>query len=162
MRTIIIILITTSIIISCSSKNKKVKLKEFNYYPNTEKVTSTKSLYKYYLIENAPKDNIKLRKLTDKYSDSIMTYKLNDSLKSVIVMYFTEKNKFWMVNVDESYYGESYGPEDYYNPRRAEYDYRLNSNGDIWLERIIYENETRTIIPRISFIENKKLKITNE
>ncbi len=72
-------------------------------------------------------------------------------------MYYTDKNKFWLVNVNENYYGEGYGPEDYYNPRRAEYDYRLSTKGEIWLERIIYENETKKVIPKISFIENKKL-----
>ncbi|GAA4296815.1 hypothetical protein GCM10023163_17130 [Aestuariibaculum suncheonense] len=137
-------------------------MKEFKHYPNTEKVTSSRSIFKHYFIENAPKNNLKLRKLTDKYSDSIMTYKLSDSLKSIIIMYYTDKNKFWLVNVNENYYGEGYGPEDYYNPRRAEYDYRLSTKGEIWLERIIYENETKKVIPKISFIENKKLEKKHE
>ena len=164
-RNILVLLILT-LTFSCKEKNQRIYLKEFKHYPNTLKTTKHKNnyyfLHNYYFIENAPKNNHKLKLLTDKFSDSLMNYKLNDSLKSVTLIFFTDKESIWTSKIDENYYGEGYRPEDYYNPRRAEYSYRLDKNNNTWLEKIIYENETKKVIPKISFIEKKKLEKKNE
>lgn len=165
MKKVTFLFFASFVFISCSTSIENPSLIEFTHFPNNEITTKNKNsyfLFNNYFIENAPRDNDQLRKLTDKYSDSLMKYNLNDSLHSVTFFFFTNKEGIWSKNIDESYYTEGYGPEDYYNPRRAEYSYRLDSKGNIRLEKIIYENETRKVIPKVSFIETTKLKNKNE
>lgn len=147
------IFIIASIFFACTQKNTLPEYKEFKNYPNDNRINSDGSLFQYYFIENAPKDNEKLRLYTDKITKELMTYNFNDTLKRVTFIFFTDRESFFW-GTDENYHSNSSGIEDYNNPRRAEYSYSLDKKNKIWLSTTIYENK-RASIPPIVYIKSK-------
>jgi hypothetical protein len=90
--------------ISCDSVKTKPEYLEFENYPNTDRVTETSSMYKYYFIKNAPADNENLRAHTDKLAFKLMNFTLNDSIKKITFFFFTHKPNFLLGIIDENYY----------------------------------------------------------
>jgi len=150
------ICICASILFACTSKNILPEYKEFRNYPNENRVNHNGSVFQYYFIKNAPKDNDELRLYTDKVVKELMVYKFNDTLKRVSFFFFTDRESvFW--GVDESYHSNRSGVEDYNNPRRAEYSCYLDKKNKIRLITTIYKNE-RASIPSIIYSKSKIIK----
>jgi len=148
-------LILFILFISCDFIKSSPECLEFENYPNTNRVTETKSMYKYYFIKNAPDNNEELRVYTDNLVYKLMNYKLNDSLKKITYFFFTEKKfgLFWGP-IDENYSSEGPTVEDHNNPRRAEFTFSINEEKEVWLSTTIYKNE-RTVLPSIVYSKRK-------
>ncbi|WP_445748636.1 hypothetical protein [Polaribacter sp.] len=147
-------LILFILFISCDFIKSSPECLEFENYPNTDRVTETKSMYKYYFIKNAPDNNEELRVYTDKLTFELMDYVLNDSVNSVTFFFFTDKPGFLWGIVDENYSSEGPTVEDHNNPRRAEYTFSINEEKEVWLSTTIYKNE-RTVLPSIVYSKRK-------
>jgi hypothetical protein len=103
--------------ISCDSVKTKPEYLEFENYLNTDRVTETNSIYKYYFIKNAPENNEKLIEYTDNLVYKLINYKLKDSVKTITFFFFTEKNfGFFWGPIDVNYHSNSSGVEDANNP----------------------------------------------
>lgn len=141
--------------ISCNFLKSTPECFEFKNYPNTDRVTETQSMFKYYFIKNAPENNEEFRKYTDELVYQLMNYKLNDSVKSITFFFFTEKKfGFFWGPIDVNYHSDGSGVEDHNNPRRAEYTFSINKQKEVWLSTTIYKNE-RTVLPSIEYSKRK-------
>lgn len=115
------------------------------------------SIYRYFLIQNAPNNDDSLRIFTAKLMRDIVNVKLNDTLKKVTCLFFTDEKRGVWNDIDENYKSDGPTVEDYNNPRRAEYIYHLDKENNVWLECVIYKNE-RAVIPSVVYIKSKKIK----
>lgn len=142
---------------SCSSKDKETTCKEFTHYPNNSLVNKNGSIFNYYFIENAPDNDKELLEYTKNIIDKRMKFKLNDSIKSVVFLFFISRSKFLFdAGVDENYISKSSTVEDYNNPRRVEYTFQLQKDNKILLTTSVYKRG-KSIIPKITHINSKIL-----